>query len=484
VLLTVGLGLRLYHYLRNPSMWHDEAALVLNVLGKSFTDLLGPLFFAEAAPPLFLWVEKAVSLLLGDGTFALRLMPFLASCASLLLLARVAQRVLQAPAVPWAVLLFACSDHLLWHACEAKPYAVDVLAATILVALFCLAPSWPLERRLTICALFAPVLIFLVYPGCFLYGGLLIALLPTVWQSRRRGVWLSYGLLAFAVFTTFAFLLAGPIHAQHCPAIAQCWEDTFPSWDQPWKVPLWTVVQTVEVFRYCCEPLGQALVPLAVVGSVSLWRRGRGPLVALLVVPVALALLASYAKAYPYGGSRVVVYATPACVLLIAEGGSALLARLSSEGLKGFVVGTTSSLAGACFARGVLLLLLLLPLGRAVQRVVFPWLRADCAAAAAYVWDNRLPGDAVAGNHWEYAYYFRNLEPPFVLLERGPHLFPNRFWMVTTAGTRQERVAIVDALAGGWRIVEEHEFPRSTVFLLSQVEAEGKKVSQDLYSSP
>src|SRR5205823_10849940 len=83
LLVTLGLALRLYHYLRDPSMWHDEAALVLNVLGKSFTGLLGPLFFAEAAPPLFLWVEKAVALLLGDGTFALRLVPFLASCAAL-----------------------------------------------------------------------------------------------------------------------------------------------------------------------------------------------------------------------------------------------------------------------------------------------------------------------------------------------------------------------------------------------------------------
>src|SRR5262249_6781698 len=55
-LVAVGLGLRLYHYLRDPSMWHDEAALVLNVLDKGFRSLWGPLFFAEAAPPLFLWV--------------------------------------------------------------------------------------------------------------------------------------------------------------------------------------------------------------------------------------------------------------------------------------------------------------------------------------------------------------------------------------------------------------------------------------------
>ena len=52
-LVCLGLFFRCFHYLRNPSMWHDEAALVLNVLGKDFRALLGPLFFSEAAPPLF-----------------------------------------------------------------------------------------------------------------------------------------------------------------------------------------------------------------------------------------------------------------------------------------------------------------------------------------------------------------------------------------------------------------------------------------------
>ena len=65
--LLLGLCLRGWHYLANPSVWHDEAALALNVLGKSFHDLLGPLYFAEAAPPLFLWAEKSISHFLGDG---------------------------------------------------------------------------------------------------------------------------------------------------------------------------------------------------------------------------------------------------------------------------------------------------------------------------------------------------------------------------------------------------------------------------------
>src|SRR5687768_1145043 len=102
-IVALGLLLRLYHYLRVPSMWHDEALLVVNVLGKDFQELLGPLFLGEAAPPLFLWLERAVALALGDSLLALRAPPLLASCAALLLAAWAARRILPAAAQPWAV---------------------------------------------------------------------------------------------------------------------------------------------------------------------------------------------------------------------------------------------------------------------------------------------------------------------------------------------------------------------------------------------
>jgi hypothetical protein len=61
VLVTIGLGLRSFHYLRDPSVWHDEAVLMVNILSKSFGELFGPLDFNQAAPPLFLWIAKAGS---------------------------------------------------------------------------------------------------------------------------------------------------------------------------------------------------------------------------------------------------------------------------------------------------------------------------------------------------------------------------------------------------------------------------------------
>ena len=208
-LLVLGLGLRLYHYLREPSVWHDEAVLIVNVLDKGFLDLLGPLAFAEAAPPLFLWIEKAVSLTLGDGDFAMRLFPFLASCVALLLVAGIAWRRLPASAVPWAILLFACSNRLLWHACEAKPYAVDALAGSIVAAVFCdriLAVEPPAAPvRLPGTAVDLPVL-SRRFPLRRHFAGPAAGRLG----ERRTGAWIGYGLLGIVVAASFLLLVLGP----------------------------------------------------------------------------------------------------------------------------------------------------------------------------------------------------------------------------------------------------------------------------------
>jgi hypothetical protein len=488
IMVALGLGLRLYHYLRNPSVWHDEAALVLNVLNKSYTELLGPLTFSEAAPPLFLWVEKAVTLLLGDSTYALRLVPFLASCAAFGLMVPIARHLLHRQAVPWALLLAACSDRVLWHTCEAKPYIVEVLAATVVVALFCFLSSRSLRRQLAIYTLLAPVLIFLAYPGCFLCGGLLVALLPAVWRQRQLQVWLGYAVLVVVVFGAFALLVAGPAHAQRCPDLDQCWETSFPPWDRPASVPVWTLLATLEVFRYCCDPVGQVLIVVAMIGVGNLWRQGRRAGLALLVTPIGLALLASFLRAYPYGGARVLAYATPAVILLIAAGVVPVFRWLTELAQRGGDESEHGSLPRAARLRrlarlGVLglTLLLLAPLGRAVQRVVFPWPRAECARAAAYVLTHRRPDEAVAGNHWEYAYYFRHLGSSFTLLEGRPHILPNQLWLVTTAGTLADRLKVAHELPpGDWRTLEQHEFPRTTVFHLSrQADTVQERVSSD-----
>jgi hypothetical protein len=450
--VVLGLSLRTYHYLRNPSMWHDEAALVVNVLGKDFRELLGPLYLSEAAPPLFLWLERAVTRVPGDSTYVLRLLPYLASCGALLLLVPLARRLLPVAAVPWPIFFFACSDQLLWHTCEAKPYAVDVFVATALAWLFCRTEALRLELRLLLFAAVAPFVIFLAYPGCFLFGGLLVALLPAVWRERRGTAWLAYGVLTVAVFAAFALLLVGPIRAQRDPTILADWRRSFPDYQHPWGIPLWVFLSTLEVFRYCLEPMGQALAPLAAVGAVALWLRGRWATVLFLVIPIFLPLAASFVRAYPFAGARILVYASPALALLVAAGIPPVLEWLRPR---------------SRWAVVAVVLVALAPFGRVVQRMAVPWQRADCAGAAEYVLAHREPEEAVRANHWEYLYYFRNLGPAFrPMWVEGPPP-GGRLWVVVTDDSPGARRHIADAYLGGEGLTLDHqEFAKSSVFLI------------------
>lgn len=454
-LILLGLGLRAFHYLRDPSVWHDEAALLVNVLEYDFLEMFGPLRWDEAAPPLFLWLQRATYLLLGDGTLAQRFPAFLASCLALLLFGYLARRLLPVGAALVAVLLFATSDRLLWHACEAKPYAFDVLLAAALLAYHVACSHWPLAVRLAGYLAVSPLVIWLAYPGAFLCGAALTALLPAVWRDRRPAILALYSLWAAAVAAAFLLLVLGPVQAQRTGPMDACWTNHFPDWSRPWRVPFWAVASTWEVVRYCVKPLGQVLLLPAVVGGCHLWQESRRGLVLLAVGPLGLALIAALLHRYPYGGSRLEVFAAPGLILLVAAGLNPVLAWLRNLHQ---------------FAPAAILLVVAAVPSTTAFRLVRPWPRADCSGAAAYVLDHRTPGEAVAANHWEYVYYFRNLDGPFALLtDSPPPASAATLWLALTAPRAKERQALAAKFLADWHIRDQRDFAMTTVLRLERI---------------
>src|SRR5262245_22865533 len=156
LLVILGCVLRVVHFLRNPSVWHDEAALIDNVLRLDFGQFLGPLRWNEAAPPLFLTLQRAIVLSLGDSTFSLRLVPLIAGCLSLWLFAGAACKFLSTRGAALAVLLLVVSDRLIWHSVEAKPYSVDGLINSAMLWALAKTTAWPMTRRLGILIAISP----------------------------------------------------------------------------------------------------------------------------------------------------------------------------------------------------------------------------------------------------------------------------------------------------------------------------------------
>ena len=145
----VGVGLRVWQYLADTSMWFDELSIARNLSERSLGELLRqPLGYTQTAPLGFLAAVKLSSMLLGPSDMALRLFPFLCGIAGLFLFRRVAVRVLDGVAAPLAVALFALAIPLIRYSTELKQYGGDVVAtlALTLVALD-LSGAPPTVRR-------------------------------------------------------------------------------------------------------------------------------------------------------------------------------------------------------------------------------------------------------------------------------------------------------------------------------------------------
>src|SRR5262245_20319859 len=319
LLVILGCVLRVIHFLRNPSVWHDEAALIDNVLRLDFGQFLGPLRWNEAAPPLFLTLERAIVLLVGDSTFSLRFAPLIAGCVSLRLFAGAACRFLSTRGAALAVLLLVASDRLVWHSIEAKPYSVDVLINSGLLWVLAKTATWPSTRRLAILGAVCPLLIVVTFPACFVCGAAWIAFAPGAWREGRAAR-LMLVALAAVIVAAFAVLYFGPIHAQRTGPMEQCWSGHFPNWSRPWTVPIWSVANTFEAFRYGFMPWGSFLLPIAMVGGAALWSSGQRMALSMAIAPLMLAWLAGLLHGYPYGGSRLEVFAAPGLALLVGAG--------------------------------------------------------------------------------------------------------------------------------------------------------------------
>ncbi len=85
--VLVGCALRLLRWVDDPGLWLDEAYLSINLIDKSLSDIFGTLQLHQSAPPGFLASRKDRGGDFGDGEWALRLPPLVASLASVVLFA-------------------------------------------------------------------------------------------------------------------------------------------------------------------------------------------------------------------------------------------------------------------------------------------------------------------------------------------------------------------------------------------------------------
>lgn len=343
-IVLLGVIARAVHLFADRSLWLDEAMLALNLAERSFAGLAGSLDFNQAAPLGFLWAEKLAVVLLGLDEIALRLWPYLAGVAALIVFAVLARRLLSPGAALFAMAAFALSTSLVYYSAELKPYAFDVLFAALLPAL-AVGRGRPNAGALAaagaIGVWFSYALVF-VLPGVGLYACIRTRPDPDtvgpghgfasgsagepgpVRETRRRllAVFLVWGASFLA-----AWLATGRETAAN-PLMARFWAEGFMPLPTSGAALQWYAAAFAGWVRNTLDFSDAASwshgVGIAVGGALALagawyaWSRDRARL-ALVASPTALALLASALSLYPFRG-RLILFLVPTTLILIAWG--------------------------------------------------------------------------------------------------------------------------------------------------------------------
>lgn len=136
-IVFIGIALRVFAYLKNPSFWFDESALAYNVLVLKYNKLFGALHLQQVAPPMFLVITKWLVSIFGKSEMVFRFIPFLFSCLSFIPFYLVSNEIFtRQSAINFAMILFAINPRLIYYGTEFKPFILDVFFSILLFYFF------------------------------------------------------------------------------------------------------------------------------------------------------------------------------------------------------------------------------------------------------------------------------------------------------------------------------------------------------------
>jgi hypothetical protein len=317
--------------LLNRSLWLDEAMLALNIIEKKPLALLKPLDYSQAAPVLFVLIEKCFVLVFGDNDFAFRIFPLICGLASVPLFFGFSSGLTGNRVIPaLALCLLACSRDFIYYSSEVKQYETDVF---VLCAIYFTAfseSSFVVRHRKVLLSITGAVAVFLSNISVV---ALAIVGLLLVYRCLRNKADRSMYLVPILVWAGceiinfFLFIYNNP----NGPGMRAYWHDFFMPF--PWQAGFkdWLVTRISDIFSSML-PTPAVIwhfpkLPTPPVLSMALYAMGlidfivskRFRLLYLCTGPVILHLLLSSFQLYPFY-TRLTLYLLPLFLVVMANG--------------------------------------------------------------------------------------------------------------------------------------------------------------------
>ncbi len=439
VLILTGVVLRLRQYLFNPSLWHDEACLAINLVQRSFRDLTLPLDYGQGAPIAFLYIEKSLMVLFGNRDIVLRLFPLFSGILALLLFYRIARKHL-GKAGWFALALFSVTPVLIDYSSELKQYSSDVMFGLLLI--FLLLPRIGEKvggRDFLVLGGVGAFTLWASHPSAFILAGvgMAMAVERLVRRDTRSLLWLACIGAAWAVSFGVEYFVSLR-HLTSDPYLQTYWRKAYMPFP-PWKDPAWF---EKTYYSFLLMSIGRTdILPtviftlLGITGFISLCVR-RWKVALVVGMPVIMVSIASVLNRYPLK-DRFMLFLVPLGLWLIAEGILTVYTLIARRSL--FLARSISGL----LALGLLASILYVT----VPGFVNPNQNQNIKAVMAYVRNHEQTGDII--------YVYHGAMPAFTYY--APFYGFDAASVVVADFEADPRVALrkfytdVDALKGGGR---------------------------------
>lgn len=477
VIIGFGLIVRLIQYLSNRSLWADEAVLALNIVNRSYSELLQPLDYDQAAPLGFLIIEKLNVQLFGNNEYALRLLPFLSGILSLFLFYKLANYCLKQQGISIAMALFVSLPYLVYYSSEVKQYSSDVTIALLggLAMIELTTKTINKNKALFSCILFA-LAIWSSHPAIFVWAGFAtISCFKISQDSIKRGELFSLFSINVSWICSFAWVYFFSLQKlNNNSTLMESWKSAFPSnlFDINWLFE--------KMIKFFHNPLGfaESLVVFAVIAFLAgFWSLlvSRKKILLIVMMPWIFTVAAAYLNKYPFR-NRLLLFLTPFFILVIAEGLNYLLAK-------------RQTLQKWLYAVGMVLLLLMLspPLTQAASLVIHPYVREEIKPVINYVNSHQQQDDIIyvfQRGEYQFKYY-----APKYGYQVGDYIIGVDDLDDGKEVSRQEwrrYKTDLDQLKGNKRVwlIFSHtdDFPEEEAMVLSYLDQLGKSI--DFFASP
>jgi predicted membrane-bound mannosyltransferase len=132
-IIAIGSFLRIAMLLQNRNLFIDEANIARNVYERTFAGLALPLSYEQYAPPVFLWILKLHTTVLGFSEYAFRLYPLLTGIFAMYLFTNIMKLMNVAAGVLYPLFLMATGFIYIHFSTEVKQYMPDTCIALLLV---------------------------------------------------------------------------------------------------------------------------------------------------------------------------------------------------------------------------------------------------------------------------------------------------------------------------------------------------------------